>query len=145
MIVYMDRASIEALSLEDIRDIVARHSHNTKYDRLEHYYVGIMISSIQKRQTRQGEITVLSIIWPVILRIRLPDIFWGSLWCTALRMRSIWKSCRIYLTIMMNRTTIRSLGSSAVLWGTALRLYYLDQYGKIRIGLSFSAEPDPVL
>ena len=114
MIVYMDRASIEALSLEDIRDIVARHSHNTKYDRLERYYVGDHDILHTEKTDRQVGTTGLSIIWPVILRIQLPDISWGSLWCTVLRMRSIWKSCRIYLTIMMNRTTIRSLGSSAV-------------------------------
>ena len=112
MIVYMDRASIEALSLEDIRDIVARHSHNTKYDRLERYYVGDHdILHTEKTDQTGGNNRIVNNLARYITDT---DISWGSLWCTVLRMRSIWKSCRIYLTIMMNRTTIRSLGSSAV-------------------------------
>lgn len=40
MIVYMDRASIESLTVKDIREIVVKQSYQMKYQKLERYYVG---------------------------------------------------------------------------------------------------------
>ena len=41
--VYMDRASIESLTVKDIREIVVKQSYQMKYQKLERYYVGCLL------------------------------------------------------------------------------------------------------
>ena len=88
MIVYMDRASIESLTVKDIREIVVKQSYQMKYQKLERYYVGIMTSCIQRERIRPEVTTGLSITWPATSPTR-PRAISGTAGGVQLRERGI--------------------------------------------------------
>ena len=137
MIVYMDRASIEALSLEDIRDIVARHSHNTKYDRLERYYVGDHdILHTEKTDQTGGNNRIVN-----NLARYITDTATGYF----LGQPVVYSSeNEEYLEILQDifdyndeQDHNTELGKQCSVMGDCFEMYYLDEYGKIRMGLVF--------
>ncbi len=66
MIVYMDRASIESLTVKDIREIVVKQSYQMKYQKLERYYVGDHDILHSERTDKTGGDNRLHIRYPAL-------------------------------------------------------------------------------
>lgn len=137
MIVYMDRASIEALTLEDIRDIVMKHSHHTKYDKLERYYVGDHdILHAEKTDTTGGNNRIVN-----NLARYITDTATGYF----LGQPVVYNSeNEEYMEILQDiydyndeQDHNTELGKQCSIMGDCFEMYYLDESGKIRMGLVF--------
>lgn len=137
MIVYMDRSSIETLTVEDIREIIVRQSYQMKYRKLERYYVGDHdILHSEKTDKTGGDNRIVNNMARYIT-----DTATGYF----LGQPVVYSSeNEEYLALLQDifdyndeQDHNTELGKQCSIKGDCFEMIYLDEDGKIRMGLVF--------
>lgn len=135
MIVYMDRASIEALTVEDIRDLVMKHSHHTKYDRLERYYVGDHdILHAERTDQTGGNNRIVNNLARYITDTAT-GYFLGQPVVYSSENEEYLEAIQDIFDYNDEQDHNTELGKQCSIMGDCFEMYYLDEFGKIRMGL----------
>lgn len=135
MIVYMDRASIEVLTVEDIREIVMKHSHHTKYDRLERYYIGDHdILHAEKTDMTGGNNRIVNNLAKYITDTAT-GYFLGQPVVYSSENEEYMEILQDIFDYNDEQDHNTELGKQCSIMGDCFEMYYLDEFGKIRMGL----------
>lgn len=137
MIVYMDRSSIEALTVEDIREITMRHSHHTKYDKLERYYVGDHdILHAEKTDMTGGNNRIVNNLARYITDTAT-GYFLGQPVVYSSKNEEYMEILQDIFDYNDEQDHNTELGKQCSIMGDCFEMYYLDEFGQIRMGLVF--------
>ncbi len=137
MIVYMDRTSIQSLTVEDIREIVVKQGYQLKYRKLERYYVGDHDILHSERTDKTGGDNRIVNNMARYITDTVVGYFLGQ--------PVVYSSeNEEYLNILQDifdyndeQDHNTELGKQSSIKGDCFEMVYLDEEGKIRFGLVF--------
>lgn len=137
MIVYMDRTSIESLTVEDIREIIVKQSYQMKYRRLERYYVGDHdILHSEKTDKTGGDNRIVNNMARYITDTAT-GYFLGQPVVYSSENEEYLELIQDIFNYNDEQDHNTELGKQCSIKGDCFEMIYLDEDGKIRMGLVF--------
>ena len=130
MIVYMDRASIESLTVKDIREIVVKQSYQMKYRKLERYYVGDHDILHSERTDKTGGDNR-------IVNNTATGYFLGQPVVYSSENEEYLQTIQDIFDYNDEQDHNTELGKQCSIKGDCFEMVYLDEDGRIRLGLVF--------
>ena len=133
MIVYMDRASIESLTVKDIREIVVKQSYQMKYRKLERYYVGDHdILHSERTDKTGGDNRIVNNMARYIT-----GYFLGQPVVYSSENEEYLQTIQDIFDYNDEQDHNTELGKQCSIKGDCFEMVYLDEDGRIRLGLVF--------
>ncbi len=145
MIVYMDRASIESLTVKDIREIVVKQSYQMKYQKLERYYVGDHDILHSERTDKTGGDNRIVNNMARYITDTATGYFLGQPVVYSSENEEYLQTIQDIFDYNDEQDHNTELGKQCSIKGDCFEMVYLDEDGRIRLGLVFPGKPHPVL
>lgn len=137
MIVYMDRASIESLTVEDIREIIVKQSYHMKYRKLERYYMGDHdILHSEKTDKTGGDNRIVNNMARYITDTAT-GYFLGQPVVYSSENEEYLQILQDIFDYNDEQDHNTELGKQCSIKGDCFEMVYLDEDGRIRLGLVF--------
>ena len=137
MIVYMDRASIESLTVKDIREIVVKQSYQMKYQKLERYYVGDHdILHSERTDKTGGDNRIVNNMARYITDTAM-GYFLGQPVVYSSENEEYLQTIQDIFDYNDEQDHNTELGKQCSIKGDCFEMVYLDEDGRIRLGLVF--------
>ena len=137
MIVYMDRASIESLTVEDIREIVAKQTYAMKYHKLERYYVGDHDILHSERTDKTGGDNRIVNNMARYITDTATGYFLGQPVVYSSENGEYMQIIQDIFDYNDEQDHNTELGKQCSIKGDCFEMVYLDEDGQIRLGLVF--------
>lgn len=137
MIVYMDRTSIDSLTVEDIREIILKQGYQAKYRKLERYYVGDHdILHREKTDKTGGDSRIVNNMARYITDTAT-GYFLGQPVVYSSENEEYLQIIQDIFDYNDEQDHNTELGKQCSIKGDCFEMIYLDEDGKIRMGLVF--------
>ena len=137
MIVYMDRASIESLTVKDIREIVVKQSYQMKYQKLERYYVGDHDILHSERTDKTGGDNRIVNNMARYITDTATGYFLGQPVVYSSENEEYLQTIQDIFDYNDEQDHNTELGKQCSIKGDCFEMVYLDEDGRIRLGLVF--------
>ena len=137
MIVYMDRASIESLTVKDIREIVVKQSYQMKYRKLERYYVGDHDILHSERTDKTGGDNRIVNNMARYITDTATGYFLGQPVVYSSENEEYLQTIQDIFDYNDEQDHNTELGKQCSIKGDCFEMLYLDEDGRIRLGLVF--------
>ena len=137
MIVYMDRASIESLTVKDIREIVVKQSYQMKYQKLERYYVGDHDILHSERTDKTGGDNRIVNNMARYITDTATGYFLGQPVVYSSENEEYLQTIQDIFDYNDEQDHNTELGKQCSIKGDCFEMLYLDEDGRIRLGLVF--------
>ena len=137
MIVYMDRASIESLTVKDIREIVVKQSYQMKYQKLERYYVGDHDILHSERTDKTGGDNRIVNNMARYITDAATGYFLGQPVVYSSENEEYLQTIQDIFDYNDEQDHNTELGKQCSIKGDCFEMVYLDEDGRIRLGLVF--------
>ncbi|ASN94336.1 phage portal protein [Enterocloster bolteae] len=137
MIVYMDRASIESLTVKDIREIVVKQSYQMKYRKLERYYVGDHDILHSERTDKTGGDNRIVNNMARYITDTATGYFLGQPVVYSSENEEYLQTIQDIFDYNDEQDHNTELGKQCSIKGDCFEMVYLDEDGRIRLGLVF--------
>ena len=137
MIVYMDRASIESLTVKDIREIVVKQSYQMKYQKLERYYVGDHDILHSERTDKTGGDNRIVNNMARYITDTATGYFLGQPVVYSSENEEYLQTIQDIFDYNDEQDHNTELGKQCSIEGDCFEMVYLDEDGRIRLGLVF--------
>ena len=137
MIVYMDRASIESLTVKDIREIVVKQSYQMKYRKLERYYVGDHDILHSERTDKTGGDNRIVNNMARYIPDTATGYFLGQPVVYSSENEEYLQTIQDIFDYNDEQDHNTELGKQCSIKGDCFEMVYLDEDGRIRLGLVF--------
>ena len=137
MIVYMDRASIESLTVKDIREIVVKQSYQMKYQKLERYYVGDHDILHSERTDKTGGDNRIVNNMARYITDTATGYFLGQPVVYSSENEEYLQAIQDIFDYNDEQDHNTELGKQCSIKGDCFEMVYLDEDGRIRLGLVF--------
>lgn len=137
MIVYMDRASIESLTVKDIREIVVKQSYQMKYRKLERYYVGDHDILHSERTDKTGGDNQIVNNMARYITDTATGYFLGQPVVYSSENEEYLQTIQDIFDYNDEQDHNTELGKQCSIKGDCFEMLYLDEDGRIRLGLVF--------
>lgn len=137
MIVYMDRASIESLTVTDIREIVVKQSYQMKYQKLERYYVGDHDILHSERTDKTGGDNRIVNNMARYITDTATGYFLGQPVVYSSENEEYLQTIQDIFDYNDEQDHNTELGKQCSIKGDCFEMVYLDEDGRIRLGLVF--------
>ena len=137
MIVYMDRASIESLTVKDIREIVVKQSYHMKYQKLERYYVGDHDILHSERTDKTGGDNRIVNNMARYITDTATGYFLGQPVVYSSENEEYLQTIQDIFDYNDEQDHNTELGKQCSIKGDCFEMVYLDEDGRIRLGLVF--------
>ena len=137
MIVYMDRASIESLTVKDIREIVVKQSYQMKYQKLERYYVGDHDILHSERTDKTGGDNRIVNNMARYITDTATGYFLGQPVVYSSENEEYLQTIQDIFDYTDEQDHNTELGKQCSIKGDCFEMVYLDEDGRIRLGLVF--------
>lgn len=137
MIVYMDRASIESLPVKDIREIVVKQSYQMKYQKLERYYVGDHDILHSERTDKTGGDNRIVNNMARYITDTATGYFLGQPVVYSSENEEYLQTIQDIFDYNDEQDHNTELGKQCSIKGDCFEMVYLDEDGRIRLGLVF--------
>ena len=137
MIVYMDRASIESLTVKDIREIVVKQSYQMKYQKLERYYVGDHDILHSERTDKTGGDNRIVNNMARYITNTATGYFLGQPVVYSSENEEYLQTIQDIFDYNDEQDHNTELGKQCSIKGDCFEMVYLDEDGRIRLGLVF--------
>ena len=137
MIVYMDRASIESLTVKDIREIVVKQSYQMKYQKLERYYVGDHDILHSERTDKTGGDNRIVNNMARYIPDTATGYFLGQPVVYSSENEEYLQTIQDIFDYNDEQDHNTELGKQCSIKGDCFEMVYLDEDGRIRLGLVF--------
>ena len=137
MIVYMDRASIESLTVKDIREIVVKQSYQMKYQKLERYYVGDHDILHSERTDKTGGDNRIVNNMARYITDTATGYFLGQQVVYSSENEEYLQTIQDIFDYNDEQDHNTELGKQCSIKGDCFEMVYLDEDGRIRLGLVF--------
>ncbi len=137
MIVYMDRASIESLTVKDIREIVVKQSYQIKYRKLERYYVGDHDILHSERTDKTGGDNRIVNNMARYITDTATGYFLGQPVVYSSENEEYLQAIQDIFDYNDEQDHNTELGKQCSIKGDCFEMVYLDEDGRIRLGLVF--------
>ena len=137
MIVYMDRASIESLTVKDIREIVVKQSYQMKYQKLERYYVGDHDILHSERTDKTGGDNRIVNNMARYITDTATGYFLGQPVVYSSENEEYLQTIQDIFDYNDEQDHNTELGKQCSIKGDCFEMVYLDEDGWIRLGLVF--------
>lgn len=137
MIVYMDRESIESLTVDDIREIVVKQSYHMKYQKLQRYYEGDHdILHAEKNDKTGGDNRIVHNMARSITDTAT-GYFLGQPVVYNSENEEFLQIIQDIFKYNDEQDHNTELGKQCSIKGDCFEMVYLDEDGRIRLGLVF--------
>ena len=137
MIVYMDRASIESLTVKDIRESVVKQSYQMKYKKLERYYVGDHDILHSERTDKTGGDNRIVNNMARYITDTATGYFLGQPVVYSSENEEYLQTIQDIFDYNDEQDHNTGLGKQCSIKGDCFEMVYLDEDGRIRLGLVF--------
>lgn len=137
MIVYMDRASIESLTVKEIREIVVKQSYQMKYRKLERYYVGDHDILHSERTDKTGGDNRIVNNMARYITDTATGYFLGQPVVYSSENEEYLQTIQDIFDYNDEQDHNTELGKQCSIKGDCFEMLYLDEDGRIRLGLVF--------
>jgi SPP1 family phage portal protein len=133
----MDRASIESLTVKDIREIVVKQSYQMKYQKLERYYVGDHDILHSERTDKTGGDNRIVNNMARYITDTATGYFLGQPVVYSSENEEYLQTIQDIFDYNDEQDHNTELGKQCSIKGDCFEMVYLDEDGRIRLGLVF--------